>query len=160
MSETTLLCNALPITACNSGVYQPAESPWAVVTLKGGLRYGARMFVDRVVSMLRLFTLIHRTLRHKPTSAYTLGDLIEARAAAQPRRPFLLFEDRRISYADFNAAANRVAHWGHAHGLRVGDRVALLMQNRPEYLYAWGGLAKLGVVVPLINPNLRGDMLR
>ena len=34
------------------------------------------------------------------------------------------------------------------------------MQNRPEYLFAWAGLAKLGVVVPLINPHLRGETLR
>jgi fatty-acyl-CoA synthase len=118
------------------------------------------MFVDRVVSMVRLFTLIRRTLRHTPTSPYTVGDLVEERAAAHPERPFLLFEARRICYADFNAAANRVAHWAQRAGLRVGDRVALLMHNRPEYVFAWAGLAKLGVVVPLINPNLRGETLR
>ena len=118
------------------------------------------MIVDRVVSMARLFTLIHRTLRHKPTTPYTVGDLVEERAAAYPERTFLFFEERRISYGEVNAAANRVAHWAHGCGLRVGDRVALLMQNRPEYLFAWAGLAKLGVVVPLINPNLRGDTLR
>ena len=76
------------------------------------------MFVDRVVSMARLFTLIRRTLRHKPTSTYTVGDLIEERAAAYPQRPFILFEERRISYADFNTAANRVAHWAHREGLQ------------------------------------------
>ena len=82
------------------------------------------MFVDRVVSMLRLFTLIRRTLRHKPTSTYTVGDLVEERAAASRQRTFLLFEERRISYADFNAAANRVAHWAHGQGRlyrRVGS---------------------------------------
>jgi hypothetical protein len=55
------------------------------------------MIVDRVVSMLRMFTLIRRTLRHKPTSPYTVGDLIEQRAAAHPARTFLLFEERRVS---------------------------------------------------------------
>ena len=118
------------------------------------------MILDRIVSMARLFTLIHRTLRHKPTSTYTVGDLLEERAAAHAERTFLLFEDRRISYGDFNAAANRVAHWAQRCGLRVGDRVALAMQNRPEYLFTWAGLAKLGVVTPLINPHLRGDTLR
>jgi fatty-acyl-CoA synthase len=118
------------------------------------------MIVDRIVSMARLFTLFHRTLRHKPTTPYTVGDLVEERAAAHGERPFLFFEERRISYGEFNAAANRVAHWAHRRGLRAGDRVALLMQNRPEYLFAWVGLAKLGGVVPLLNPNLRGDTLR
>ncbi len=117
------------------------------------------MIVDRIVSMARLSTLIHRTLRHKPTAPYTIGDLIEERAAAHPERTFLFFEERRISYGELNANANRVAHWAQSCGLRVGDRVALLMQNRPEFLFAWAGLAKLGVVIPLLNPNLRGDSL-
>ncbi len=34
------------------------------------------------------------------------------------------------------------------------------MENRPEFLCTWAGLAKLGVVVPLINPQLRGESLR
>jgi enamine deaminase RidA (YjgF/YER057c/UK114 family) len=118
------------------------------------------MIIDRIASMLRMVTLIRRTLRHKPTSPYTVGDLIEERATAHGQRPFLLFEERRISYSDVNAAANRVAHWAHAEGLHRGDRVALLMHNRPEYLFAWAGLAKLGAVVPLINPHLRGETLR
>jgi len=117
-------------------------------------------FSGRLLSMARLFKLAHRTLRHKPTSPFTVGDLIEQRAAAHPERPFLLFEERRISYGAFNARANQVAHWASQRGLRRGDRVALMMQNRPEYLFAWAGLAKLGVVIPLINPNLRSATLR
>lgn len=118
------------------------------------------MIFDRLVSMARLAGLIRRTLRHKPGDPRTVGDLIEARAAAHPERPFLLFEDCRIAYGDFNAAANRVAHWARQRGLRRGDRVALLMQNRPEYLFTWAGLAKLGVVTALINTSLRGESLR
>ncbi len=114
----------------------------------------------RLVSMARLFTLFHRTLRHKPGSPFTVGDRIEQQAAAHPERPFLLFEERRISYGAFNALANQVAHWASQQGLRRGDRVALMMQNRPEFLFAWAGLAKLGVVIPLINPSLRSAALR
>ena len=118
------------------------------------------MLLDRIVSQVRLFKLFHRTLRHKLTDAQTVGDLIEERTAAHPERPFLYFEDRCLSYGEFNAAANRVAHWARGCGLRAGDRVALLMENRPEFLCAWAGLAKLGVIVPLINPQLRGESLR
>jgi fatty-acyl-CoA synthase len=117
------------------------------------------MLLDRLVSMARLVPLIHRTLRHKPTSTRTVGDLLEERAAAHPERVFLYCEDRRVTYAALNAAANRVAHWAHGHGLRSGDRVGLMMHNRPEFLFAWLGLAKLGVVTALVNTNLRGRTL-
>jgi fatty-acyl-CoA synthase len=53
-----------------------------------------------------------------------------------------------------------VAHWALAHGLRSGDAVALLMENRPEYVATWAGLAKVGVVAALINTNLTGAALR
>ena len=37
-----------------------------------------------------------------------------------------------------------------------GDSVAILMENRPEYVGMWLGCTKLGVVTALINTNLRG----
>ena len=36
-----------------------------------------------------------------------------------------------------------------------GDSVALFMENRPEYVAIWLGLAKVGLVPALINSNLR-----
>src|SRR5262249_57226798 len=60
---------------------------------------------------------------------------------------------------ELNRAANRVAHWARAHGLGRGHRVALLMQNRPEFLETWAGLAKAGVTTALINTNLTGRAL-
>ena len=79
---------------------------------------------------------------------------------SHPDRPFVLFEARRLSYGEFNAAANRVAHWARGQGLGCGDVVALLMENRPEYLVVWAGLAKVGVTTALINTNLTGRGLR
>jgi fatty-acyl-CoA synthase len=46
-----------------------------------------------------------------------------------------------------------------ARGIGKGDAVALFMENRPEYLFAWLGIVKLGGIVALINTNLRGQPL-
>lgn len=43
-----------------------------------------------------------------------------------------------------------------ASGLTRGDRVALVMENRPEYVITWLGLTKVGVEIALINYNLVG----
>jgi fatty-acyl-CoA synthase len=53
-----------------------------------------------------------------------------------------------------------VAHWARGQGLGCGDAVALLMENRPEHLVVWAGLAKVGVTTALINSNLSGRGLR
>lgn len=55
--------------------------------------------------------------------------------------------------------SNKVANIFKNHGFSKGDIVALLLENRPEFVCIWLGLAKLGVVVPLINYNLRDQSL-
>jgi fatty-acyl-CoA synthase len=100
------------------------------------------------------------TLGHTPSQRYTVGDRFEEAARAHAARPFILFEDRRTTYADLNAEANRVAHAARQVGLRRGDVAALLMHNRPEFIATWAGLAKLGVTAALINTQLRGTPLR
>ncbi len=99
-------------------------------------------------------------MKHTPEQSYTVADRLEERAARQPDHPFLIHEGRTISYGEVNRQANRHAHCALAQGLRRGDVVALLMENRPEFLYLWFGLAKLGCVSALINTQISGDALR
>jgi fatty-acyl-CoA synthase len=94
-----------------------------------------------------------------PRSRRTTADLIERRAASRPHHPFVRFEGRVLTYGEWNAAANRLAHWALAKGFGPGDVVGLLMENRPEYLVTWAGLAKAGVTTALLNTSLRGDAL-
>ena len=44
-------------------------------------------------------------------------------------------------------------------GFQQGETVALLMENRPEYVAIWIGLSKVGIKTALINTNLRGKSL-
>src|SRR5262245_39025027 len=109
------------------------------------------MPVPREETQAKLDRLSAATLRHVPSQTYTVGDRIEERAAADPARSFVRFEDRVVSYGAANAHANRAAHAAWALGLRRGDVAALLMENRPEFVTTWLGLAKLGVTTALIN---------
>ncbi len=92
-------------------------------------------------------------------SSITAADLVEGWADKTPDKEALVFEDRSYTYADYNAEGNRWAHWARARGLAKGDVVALLMENRPEYLFASLGFAKIGVTVALINTNLTAHAL-
>ncbi|HEY4344392.1 MAG TPA: long-chain-acyl-CoA synthetase [Parvibaculum sp.] len=84
----------------------------------------------------------------------TFPDVIEGFAASKPDNIAIYFEDRKISYREFNEAANRYARWAKAQGIGRGDVVALMMENRPEYLIAWLGVLKAGGAAALINTNL------
>ena len=107
----------------------------------------------RVLGVMR--RLLHRTGSLKPNSPKTLADIIEHWVATRPDNVAIWFEDKRYTYRDYDTHANRYARWAQSIGLKRGDAVALLMENRPEYLFAWTGLIKIGVTVALINTNLR-----
>jgi fatty-acyl-CoA synthase len=115
--------------------------------------------VPREETQAKLDRLAAATLRHVPSQPYTVGDRLEERAAAHPEKAFVRFEDHVVGYGAANAAANRAAHAAWALGLRRGDVAALLMENRPEFLTTWLGLAKLGVTTALLNTQLRGHAL-
>jgi solute carrier family 27 (fatty acid transporter), member 1/4 len=58
-----------------------------------------------------------------------------------------------------NDFKNRIANVFYQNGFKHGDKVALLMENRPEFVATWLGLSKLGIVTPLINHNLKKQSL-
>lgn len=119
-----------------------------------------RVALDEYVAEARaLGSLLRRVTRYGPTSGRNFAELLETRDAEDGLRTALRFMDERFTFSDWNARANRVAHWAHAQGLKRGDVVALLMENRPEYLFVWSGLAKLGVVTALVNTNVSGSAL-
>jgi fatty-acyl-CoA synthase len=116
--------------------------------------------VSREVTYIRT---IGRTLRAMsavtPDSTHTVADIVEGFAHQKPTNIAILCGDKTVSYRALNEGANRYAHWAAQAGIRHGDVVALLMENRPEYVMAWLGMIKVGAVTALINTNLRGTPL-
>lgn len=81
-------------------------------------------------------------------------------ALERPADPFLSFEGRRWTVGAFDAEVNRHARAWRALGLEAGDVVALVLENRPAFLFHFYALAKLGVVASLINPSLHGPAMQ
>ena len=102
---------------------------------------------------------LQRTTRIAKNRNSTLRDLIEELAVKFGDRVALVSATEQLTYRELNGRANQYARWAADLGLRKGDVVALLMPNRPEYLAAWIGIAKVGGVTALINTNLTGASL-
>jgi len=114
----------------------------------------------RDITFFRTIMNVNKTLT--PTAAddmMTLSDLVERWAAETPNKEAIVYGDRSYTYAEFNAEADKYGQWALAQGLKQGDVVALLMENRPEYLFTTMGMAKVGVTTALINTNLMGHAL-
>jgi fatty-acyl-CoA synthase len=95
----------------------------------------------------------------KPESMVLVGDEIERLTSQHASRDFIVFDDEHITYEAFDRRANQFAHWGLKQGLRPGDCVCLFMENRPDYIAFWAGMAKIAVKTALINSNLTGPGL-
>jgi fatty-acyl-CoA synthase len=85
--------------------------------------------------------------------------IIEDLAQTRGEAPALLAAGESLTYRGLAARANAFARWALDQGLAKGETVCLMMPNRPEYLAVWLGLTRVGVVVSLINTNLRGVVL-
>jgi len=85
----------------------------------------------------------------------TIGDL-PARAAAQwGQREALVFRDQRWTYRQFDAEVERVARALMASGVQAGEHVALLVTARPEFLYLFYAIIRVGAVVFPLNTRYR-----
>ncbi|KAL2790518.1 very long-chain acyl-CoA synthetase isoform 2, partial [Daubentonia madagascariensis] len=82
------------------------------------------------------------------------------KARQTPHKPFLLFGDETLTYAQVDRRSNQVARALHDHlGLRQGDCVAIFMGNEPAYVWLWLGLVKLGCAMACLNYNIRAKSL-
>jgi acyl-CoA synthetase (AMP-forming)/AMP-acid ligase II len=78
-----------------------------------------------------------------------------------PDRDALVWSERRVTWAEFADRADRVARHLHREaGLVPGDRIAIEVTNRPEYLESFYAALKLGCVPVNVNFRYRAAELR
>lgn len=98
-------------------------------------------------------------VRGRPERAYSIGRLLEDQTRANPDQPALRFDGQEWTYRKFNGWVNRVAALFAKQGIKSGDVVGLLMENRPELLVCAAAAIKLGAVAGMLNYNQRDAVL-
>lgn len=88
--------------------------------------------------------------------------LIEGQAAKLGARTFLINEDdgREYSFAKLNERTNRVANLLRDLGATTGSRVALVLPNSPDFVFALLGAMKGGYIAVPLNLALPVETLR
>ncbi len=89
----------------------------------------------------------------------TIHGALKQKVAQYGSREFFYFKDQSFTYEDLDRASDRVAAGLQEVGIGKGDKVAIIMSNRPEFLFIWFGLSKLGAVEVPVNTAHRGDLL-
>ena len=88
-----------------------------------------------------------------------LSSIIEDKARQHPNHVVFQFRDEPITFEQLNHNINKAANGFTAMGIKHGDKVALMLPNSAEFLYAWFGLNKIGAVEVPINVALKGTGL-
>lgn len=87
---------------------------------------------------------------------YPVGQSIQSKLEAasdrDPSAPAIRFLDQTLSYGEVESLSNAYAGALAQRGIGLGDRVAMMASNRPEFFTALYGILKVGASVVMISP--------
>lgn len=107
------------------------------------VRYGVKLELFKLTSSVR-----------------TVLDRFVEQARRVPDKPFVIYDGAVHTYRDVERRSNKLAgvFLRQVH-LKKGECVALLMNNEPDFLCVWFGLAKVGCSVAFLNTNIKSKSL-
>jgi len=97
--------------------------------------------------------------RAKPHTHASPGAIFEQQATAQPEALFLRFEEEQYTYGEFNLWVNRLAHTLKAQGIKKGDCVGVMLENRPALIALVLAVNKIGAIAGMLNHKQKEGVL-
>ena len=88
-----------------------------------------------------------------------LGESLARNARKFPDREALIYGETRLTYKQFNARVNRLAHAFLDLGIKKGSKVAILAFNCNQFMEAYFALGKIGGVAAPLNFRLHPEEL-
>ncbi|XP_047736488.1 long-chain fatty acid transport protein 4 isoform X3 [Hyalella azteca] len=116
-----------------------------------------KTFFRDVRGLSRYVRILYR-MRSAKNRNLNVPTAFDETCAKHPHKIAFLFEDEKWDFARVQSLSLRVAQ-AFRGKVAKGEAVALLMENRVEYIAIWLGLARLGAVPALLNSNLRHKSL-
>ncbi len=96
---------------------------------------------------------------HYPTIQANVASTLLRRAAVNPSRTAIIFEDQRLDYAEFAERVRRQAALFRQSGVCMGDRVGFLGFNQPAFLETFYAATALGAIFVPLNFRLTAEEL-
>ncbi len=91
------------------------------------------------------------------SSPATLAELLGERVRRHPGRLALIFKEQRWNYGEFQRETDRVANGLLRLGVQKGDRIAFVLPNCAEFLFAVFAVTKIGAVFVPLNPQYTAE---
>ena len=90
----------------------------------------------------------------------SLAAAFDRAAERYPDRPYVLAESASLTYADVQRESRRIAAALVTIGVAAGERVAMLVDNRPEYPAIKFAIARIGAIAVPLNYSYKADEVR
>src|SRR5437879_2836450 len=81
-----------------------------------------------------------------------LTAILARQAKRVPDRTAIHFYGRAVTFAELDSAVGRFAGFLQARGLKPGDRVAIFLENSPQFAIAYYGTLRAGGIAVCLNP--------
>ncbi|HZX96159.1 MAG TPA: long-chain fatty acid--CoA ligase [Myxococcales bacterium] len=81
-----------------------------------------------------------------------LPAILARQAKRVPDRAAIQFYGRAVTFAELDSAVGRFAGFLQARGLQAGDRVAIFLENSPQFAIAYYGALRAGGIAVCLNP--------
>lgn len=112
------------------------------------------------VRYVRCKLKVRRKIAEHYEGNYLILDRFQEVVDMQPHKPFIRFKDESYTYRDADELSSKAARVFLQSGrVKQGDVVALLLGNKPIFLFLWLGLLKIGCSVAFLNYNIRSKSL-
>jgi acyl-CoA synthetase (AMP-forming)/AMP-acid ligase II len=98
-------------------------------------------------------------MRNIPSETALLHEFLEYRALHTPDKIAVVYGDIRATYSELNSQSNRLADFLINLGVAKGERVVILSENGFNFITAYFGILKAGLVAVPISTGLKPDGL-
>jgi len=98
-------------------------------------------------------------LKFETSERNVVGRLLDEKVERNGDKPFIYFGEQRITYKELGEKVNKVANGFAGMGVTKGNKIAIMMDNSPEFIYILFALAKLGAIEAPINTAHKGNIL-
>ena len=109
----------------------------------------------RLPSRARIFDSVEHAGQGYPSVVEPIG--LEPQARAHPDKPAIIAGAHRLTFAELDARANRVARALRAAGIKPGDRIGCALKNRIEFFEVTFGAARAGAELVPISWRAKDD---
>lgn len=86
-----------------------------------------------------------------------IRELLEKTVSQFPKKIFLCFGEKEVSFSEFDNLINRLSNGFLSVGVQKGDKVCIMLQNCPEFLYCWFALNKIGAILVPVNIGFKKE---